>query len=476
MNCVLLAQVQSNRLRVFAILSLIATIAGAAESDYAVVAPASMKDDSDWQAVVEGLAKKHNAPVITYDKNVAEAREKLAALAPRYVGFVARPEEAGRQFVIDIHRFLRKLNDDPYTDAIWGIVTGRTAADAMKIVEQTEPLTIHKGAAGTGIPMGVFDEARSYSEGAAGAYQIKTADGKVEQLKGPTDSTKELVDAFNDFKTDLFFTSGHATERDWQIGYSYKNGQFRCKDGVVFGRDLEKKEYKIDSPNPKVYMPLGNCLMGHISDKDCMALAFMSSGGVRQMCGYVVVTWYGYGGWGVQDYFFQQPGRFTFAESVYLNNQALINRLEREYPDKARVDLDVNGMEKDRDWFGKTATALGLKEVDEKGKNLIGLLYDRDVVAFYGDPKWEARMGAHDLPWKQTLTESSGVFTFELSAEKTTKAGRPPAAILPRHVGKVEIVEGKELEPVVGANFVMVPKLTEFEAGKTYRVIFKESK
>ena len=477
MNCVLLAQVQSNRLRVFAFLFLIAAIAGAAETDYAVVAPASMKDDSDWQAVVEGLAKKHNAPVITYDKNVAEAREKLAALAPRYVGFVARPEEAGRQFVIDIHRFLRKLNDDPYTDAIWGIVTGRTAADAMKIVEQTEPLTIHNGAAGTGIPMGVFDEARSYSEGAAGAYQIKTADGKVEQLKGPTDSTKELVDAFNDFKTDLVF---HVRTRDrarladrlfvqeWTVSLQ---GRRRLRPG--FGEEGVQNRFAESKSIHAAGQLFDGAHLGQGLHGAGVHEQRRRAANVRLRRRHVVWIWR----LGCAGLFFPAaPGASRLRESVYLNNQALINRLEREYPDKARVDLDVNGMEKERDWFGKTATALGLKEVDEKGKNLIGLLYDRDVVAFYGDPKWEARMGAHDLPWKQTLTESSGVFTFELSAEKTTKAGRPPAAILPRHVGKVEIVEGKELEPVVGANFVMVPKLTEFEAGKTYRVIFKESK
>jgi hypothetical protein len=448
-----------------------------ADSDYVVVSSIATNDDASWKTVVEGLQKKHGATVVTYEKNVADAREKIAALAPRYVCFVARPSEAGSQYVIDIHRFLRKLNDDPYTDALWGIVTGRTASDALKIVEQTEPLVIRKGAAGTGIPLDKFDEARTYSEGQAGGVEIKTADGKIEKVKGPQDSTKALVDAFNDFKTDLFFTSGHASERNWQIGYSYTNGYFVCKKGVLYGMDMQKKLMKIDSPNPKVYMPLGNCLMGHIADEESMALAFMGSGGVRQMCGYVVPTWFGYGGWGVQDYFFAQPGRFSYAESVYLNNQALVNRLEREFPDKARIDIDTLGMEHDRNWFGKTAEKLGIKgNVSGKDKDLMGLLYDRDVVAFYGDPKWDARMAPRELPWSQSLTEKDGVFTFELSASKSAKPGRPPAAMLPRRIGKVEIVEGKEFEPVVGAWFVMLPKATEIEAGKTIRVVFKESK
>ncbi len=48
--------------------------------------------------------------------------------------------------------------------------------------------------------------------------------------------------------------------------------------------------------------------------------------------------------------------------------------------------------------------------------------------------------------------------------------------MLPRRVGKVEILEGKEFEPTVGSLFVFVPKLKEFEEGKTYKVVFKEVK
>ena len=446
-----------------------------AASDYAVVAPASMKDDAPWQEVVDALAKKHEAPILTFDKSVTEVREKLAALAPRHVAFVARPDEAGREFVIEIHRMLRKLNDDPYTDAIWGIITGCKAGDAMKIVEQKEPLIIHKGASGSGLPMQAFDEAQAYSEGEAGAYTVKTADGKVEKKKGPQDSTQALVDTFNEFKTDLFFTSGHARESEWQIGYSYKNGYFVCKEGQLFGLDMEKKLHKIDSPNPKVYMPLGNCLMGHVNGKNAMALAFMGSGGVRQMCGYVVSTWYGYGGWGVQDYFLGQPGRFTFAESVFLNNQALVNRLEREFPEQARKEADAKGAD-DHNFMDRVAKAVGVSNMQGKNKDLLGLVYDRDVVAFYGDPKWEARVAPHPLAWEQKLTEKDGTFTFELTAAKKTGAGRPPAAILPRRIGKTEIIEGTELEPAIGANFILLPKLMEFEEGKTYRVVFKEIK
>ena len=74
-----------------------------------------------------------------------------------------------------------------------------------------------------------------------------------------------------------FVTSGHATERDWQIGYRYRNGSFRSKAGQLYGLDTQGRKFPINSPNPKVYLPIGNCLMGNINGKDAMALAWMQS-------------------------------------------------------------------------------------------------------------------------------------------------------------------------------------------------------
>lgn len=46
----------------------------------------------------------------------------------------------------------------------------------------------------------------------------------------------------------------------------------------------------VQSPNAKVYLPIGNCLMSHIGGPDAMALAYMKSASVRQMAGYILPT------------------------------------------------------------------------------------------------------------------------------------------------------------------------------------------
>ena len=462
-----------------------AALAGARPSDsrpavasgqYAVVVSRKTHADAGWRRVIDALREKHEAKVIVYEKSVADAREKLAAALPRYACFVAPPAETGRQFVVDVHRMTRKLDDDPYTDVLWGILTGYEPDDALRIARHTKPLIIRRGASGTvAMSLAPFDEAVKFDERARSVKWVKTAGGKQEKQTCPADSTAAIVETLNKFKPDLFMTSGHATPRDWQIGYSYRNGQFRCRDGQLYGLDLKKKRHPIRSPNPKVYLPVGNCLMGHIPQRDCMALAFMRTGGVYQMIGYVVNTWYGYGGWGVRDLLLAQPGRFSLAEAFYLNNQALVHRLRTEYPDKADVNFEKFDMERDRGLLDKLAAKHGL--VDEKArkfrKDTAGLLWDRDTVAFYGDPAWDARLAPRDLAWKQTLTESGGTWTFEIVARQDGKwPGRPVMAMLPRRVGQVRVTEGADLKPLITDNFILVPLKGRFEKGRIVRVAF----
>ena len=104
---------------------------------------------------------------------------------------------------------------------------------------------------------------------------------------------------------------------------------------MLYGVDRSGKRYPLRSPNPKVYLPAGNCLMGLIRDKQSMALAWLGSGGADQMIGYVVSTWYGRGGWGTRDYFFSEPGRYTLSEAFYFNNQAIVYDLQTRFPKTA---------------------------------------------------------------------------------------------------------------------------------------------
>ena len=270
-----------------------------------------------------------------------------------------------------------------------------------------------------------------------------------------------IVEALNSYRPDVFITSGHATERNWMIGYGYRSGSLRCKDGRLYGQDTEGIRHDIDSPNPKVHLAVGNCLIANIPDRNCMALALMRCAGVYQMVGYTIPTSYGYAGWGAKDYFSElQAGRFTLAEAHYVNNLALVYELEK------------------RGWNTEKPPRPGLRN-------------DRDVVVLYGDPAWEARMPRRTLPWSQKLTEKSGLYTFTITANETADwDNRPIVELLPHRIEDVELIEGAEYDPVIMDNFILVqmrdellpmkgnrggkiPIRGDFKRGKTFRITFK---
>jgi zinc protease len=450
-------------------------------ADYAVVVSQATKSDPAWSAVVEALVAKHDgAEVVVWQENVGESLDRLRETHPRYACFVATPSEAGREFVADVHRLTRKFDDDPYADAFWGIVTGYDAEAALSIAKTNEPLTVKKAASGTAIALDMCRQGVWYDELVKNKKVSKAADGKIVESKGPSDTTAALAAELTDQSADLFVTSGHATERDWQIGFAYRNGAFQSKAGKMFGVPTSGEPFEILSDSPKVYLAVGNCLMGHIDGPDAMALAWMKSVGVRQMIGYTVVTWYGYAGWGTLDYFVEQPGRYTLAEAFLANQHALIHRLDTSFEGIVDAQFPVGDFNLPTAKPTESGKALGLTENDARG-----LLWDRDTLAFYGDPAWIAKMEERPKAYGQTLTVEGDLYTltikpnrgkasFEpIDANGSQRGYRPIVAFLPRRIGEAKIVEGADLSPIVTDDFLLVPNPRVCDPDREYRVTFE---
>lgn len=444
---------------------LLASALTASAADYAVVVSSRTAADAAWQPVVEKLKAKHAAQVLTYTDAVEEVLPALTKAMPRYTCLVATHEEATREFVQRVHRLTRRLDADPYTDTRWGILTGFDAANALAIASEEKPLTIHKAGSGTELAMDRIESGTYYCELRKGHMVQKEKGGAAEEKHVEPDTTKALVDLINTGAPDLWVTSGHATERDWMIGFRYRNGFWKSRAGQLFGEDTKGAKFDVNSPNPKVYLPIGNCLMGHIDGPDAMALAYMKSAAVRQMAGYVLPTWYGYQGWGLLDYFVEQPGRYTLTEAFHANNLALVHRLATNFPGAEKIaTVDDNG----RPEKGVNLPAAAGKLTRQ---DLQGLLFDRDNVAFYGDPAWEARMAPGKLNWEQKLTEEDGTFTLTLTPlagaatwqpvnqNGSQRGGRPVIQYLLRRIQQeqVQITAGQELKPVIADDFLLVP-------------------
>jgi len=411
-----------------------------AAADYAVLVSQETLADAGWARVVARLQAQHQAEVLSYGEDVGECQSGLRKAQPRWVCWVARPVELGQKSAYAIHRLARDNDTDPFEDFQWGIITGRTAELALKLAAPSQPLTIRQVGASTSFASECVQGGYWFSEFKAGEVWVKAGTPVAVKGQGAVDSTESIVKRLNEGQTDCFITSGHASENDWQPGYRYRNGIFTHRDGVLVGKALDGKIHEVRSPNPKVYLAVGNCLIGNVPRKeDCMALAWLNTGGALQMLGYVEPTWFGYAGWGVLDYFLEQPGRFNVSEARLANHHALL-------------------------WTLGEAKAGRLKA------NVRGLEFDQNVTVLYGDPKWSAKLAPGALRWQEslevssageatwTITPQAGAETFApVDKNGSERGGRPLVAFLPRHAAGWEVVSGQEWQPVAADDFVLLP-------------------
>ncbi|MCE5266873.1 MAG: hypothetical protein LLG00_03190 [Planctomycetaceae bacterium] len=408
----------------------------APEGSYAIVVSKKTFADAAWKRVVGSLQKKYQARLFVFDYPKIEAtKDAIASYAPHYVCFVAQPSEAGRDFVQRAARFMREIDPDPYVDAIWAILTGYTPDDALRMVT-AQPLVVSRGVSHvTDGWLRWFDEGVSWSEVQKNHKYTKAAGEDVREVKGPDDTVPEIVAELNRGTCHIMSSSGHAREHDWQLGFTYPNGHFISKQGKLFGRTTKTEKIAICSPNSKIYYSPGNCLIAHISDMDCMSLAWMHSGGVNQFFGHVVPQYRCCWAWEVGNYFFTQQGRFTFSESVHLFRQDVIARLTEATNEKTKFYLTS----------------------------------DRDSTVLYGDPAWQARMKpVTDPNYDQKLSiEDAGdgkvTIRFAITARRECAPTEPAGALLPFRIRDAKVLDNDAAKAVVGRDFVLLRLLQDGE-------------
>jgi hypothetical protein len=436
---------------------------------YAIVVSKATLDDPDWAKVVKLLQAKYtNATVITFQTSVLESHDALARLMPRYTCFVGKPTEVGRVFCAQVHRMTRRLNDDPYTDTIWGIITGYGPEDACRLAAQQSPLLIHRGV-GLGLNIGPFDEAIDFSDGKVGVTTRKKPDGSLEKTDvGEADRAMAFGQAVQDIQPDFMGSDGHASERALEMPWG--KGSLQSRDGKLLAVDHTlRRGYMINSPNPKVYLAYGNCLIGHVDGPKALVLAIMHSLDVDQFVGYTVPTWYGKGGWGVNDWLFGQQGRWDLSESHFINQQFLLQELRARFPKNADYEItpeQFNGPDGHGD-INAIAQTIQSGDRDE-----LGMLWDRDTVVLWGDPAWDARFpAAKAYDWDQKLTADHGIYTLTITPHKDGKLGKA-FAFLPHAVKAAKVTEGQATKPVIGAWFVMTPSVGDVTKGNPVVIRF----
>lgn len=471
--------------------------AQAANPEYVVIASKSVNQNEAWREVVNKLATKHDAEVLLFAESPCETKERLQKIKPRYVAVVDRPENIGRDYVIEFHHTSRDIDSDIYADFMWGIITGYDAEAAMRMVDNSTELLIVKDAVATIMELNSakwFDNYAWIDDHTKGLWGEKRGfDGEIRTgMVAPEEVLPKFTELYAEYDPDLIVTAAHATQQNLEMPYSLgnlkpRNGKLYAKDRFT-GAEWDLKE----SGKRRVYTAVGNCLIGDMNNtKESMAAAWMNGSNAATMIGYVVTTWHGRNGWGALKYWVSNPERYTLAEAVYINQQDLVHQHNEWTPDllKERYDFCDEFMEELTTAAGRVSEVTG-REVDldnAQDWDMIGFWHDRDVLVYYGDPKWEVRLqsaGEQDYTvtserkgkrYIVTITTGKDFSMEKMRGDKFKQEhvlDLPFSYIFPERLKSPRLMGDKWGKAVVDENFMLLYD-AEFEPSSTYEIIIK---
>lgn len=490
-----------------ALLSLLVISCGGKKTlpnDYLVVAQESIGTDAEWQKVTETLSTKHNAQIVYFKNSPREALPEIGRLNPRYVAFVDKPENIGRDYIMDLNRMSRTIDGDVYADYLWGVITGYDAADALKMVNNsTEPLLV-KNAVVNIMEMNSgkwFDRFGFVDDHTRGLWGEK--DGFSTPVKNDTIEPELFMAKFlqliDKYDPDLIVTAAHAAETRLEMPFSYASlipidGKLhtdyyyqRPGQPVREWHDFDGSRDTVPIPESgkrKVYFAVGNCLIGNVNNTNqSMAIAWMNGSNAATMIGYVVTTWHGRNGWGGLKYWITNPGRYSLAEAIYMNQQDFMHQQSQWAPGVKDIEYPFDSTRNARRILQEQLREMGVERVTN---DHIGFIHDRDVLAYYGDPKWDVRL--QEVPGETDYTVTSKVkgnkyivtlethddFSLERMVGDKWKEEHvldiPFSYFFPERLVNPSMAEGQPWNAAVSENFLLVYD-PAFEPGQTYEFV-----
>lgn len=406
-----------------------------AAGEYVVLVSEKTLKRADWKRTADKFLKRYAGTLVVWSgDDVNSAFAELKKIAPRYVAVLATPEEIDRVFVAKIHRISRKMNDDIFGDFLWGIISGRDGATAGTLLAGNAPLVLERAIGTTNFDQARFKKSFFITDWGAREY-IETENFVASEKKNAADGV-EMVEMFAErwekIRPQFVISSSHATEFNLEMpfgegllasaGTSFKiipKSKMPFFAGTLRNdparRNFLKKgkfEMLPKTPDHKIWFAAGNCLFGDaLRSADSMAITAISAANVKQLVGYTVPSWFGEGGWGTSDKFFNGHATTSVGQAWFFNNQVLLKKLPEPLA-REEIAMTAAGME------GLEVSALiplFSKNGITPSRELVGRVYDRDTVAFYGDPLFRARFNTaapSAPPWDCRVEEKNGEQIF----------------------------------------------------------------
>lgn len=286
-----------------------------ASRPYAVVVDESTLAHPKWGQVVEALKEKYNAKVfVAHYPEVGTVRKALNEYMPWYVCFVAQPEQATREMISAAAHTMTWLDDDPYEDAIWAILTGFVVEDALRIVN-AEPLLVRRG-----LSKACWDGWLDWLEAGFSTHGkkyvfVKNINGVKQELDEPKEEIlTDTIEYLNRHNCDFISTSGHASEHT--LFYPDTSHITHDEEGNIFGIDTLGEVHQVNAKKPKIYYSGGNCDIGHIDGQSCLSLAWIHNG-ANAFFGHLYKQHRNCYAWAIVEHFIVLQGKYTFAEATY---------------------------------------------------------------------------------------------------------------------------------------------------------------
>ena len=471
--------------------------AHATNPEYVVLASGDVNNDKAWREVVDALANKHDATVVLFTESPCEAIKSLREINPRYVAVVDMPENIGRDYVIEFHHTSRNIDSDIYADFMWGIITGYDAEAAMRMVNNsTEPLVV-KNAVATIMELNSakwFDNYAWVDDHTKGLWGEKRGfEGKITtDMVAPEQVLPKFAELYAEYDPDLIVTAAHATQKNLEMPYSL--GNLKPRNGKLYAEDrFTGEEWDLkESGKRRVYTAVGNCLIGDMNNtKESMAAAWMNGSNAATMVGYVVTTWHGRNGWGALKYWVSNPERYTLADAVYINQQDLIHQHNEWTPTLLNERYNYcEGFMQELTTAADRASEFIEREIDldnAQDWDMIGFWHDRDVLVYYGDPKWEVRLQSAGEQDYTITTKRKGkhyivtIATGENFSMEKMRGDKfkqehvldlPFSYIFPERLKSPKLTDDKWGKAVIDENFMLLYD-AEFAPSSTYEVVIK---
>jgi zinc protease len=208
------------------------------------------------------------------------------------------------------------------------------------------------------------------------------------------------------------------------------------------------------------------------------------------MIGYVVTTWHGRSGWGALKYWITSPDRYTLAEAVYMNQQDLLYQHSVWTPELLNKEYNYCEGWREELSFASEALSQALnREVDLDNPtdwDMVGFWHDRDVLAYYGDPKWDVRLQEVEGESDFTVTtkQRGGKCIVTISTHPNFSLERmqgakfkqehvldlPFSHIFEKRLKNPRLAEGQQWKAVVDENFLIIYE-PDFKPNSTYEIV-----